>query len=141
MYICVVYLPTFRKIQCFYLQGDAINGSSQPFFFVCFTLKMKIFRFGLFTVNMNSLLSDETSTTNHSMTQRHIPEHYPTSSATPTCTSVKIKKTYLQFFLWSVVNVLLLLQSRGTFPCTCARSRQIGVVCDAAIQLPCQYSQ
>jgi kynurenine formamidase len=29
-----------------------------------------------FTVDMNSLLSDETSTTNHSTTQCHIPEHF-----------------------------------------------------------------
>jgi len=44
---------------------------------------------------MNSLLSDETSTSNHSTTQCHIPEDfyedYPTGSATPKWTSVKIK--------------------------------------------------
>jgi len=60
-------------------------------------------------VDMNSLLSDETSTTNHSMTQCHIPEHfyedYLSSSATLKCNSVKIETNYLQFFLWSVVNV------------------------------------
>jgi hypothetical protein len=60
-------------------------------------------------VNMNLLLSDETSASNHSTTQCHIPEDfyesYPTSSATLKWTSAKLKGKNLQFFLWSIVNV------------------------------------
>lgn len=88
----------------------------------------KTLRFGVFNLNMNLLLSDETSTYNHSTTQCHIPEdfyyeNYPTSSATLKWTSVKIKRKICNFFCGQLWMFRLLLQSRGTFSCACARGR------------------